>query len=114
VLVRPVLRNACLAVLVSAAVAAAEPRHVEIAITKHGFEPDRIAVVKDQEIELAFTRKTDSTCAKQIVIELGDGGRITKDLPLDTTVVVRATFRKTGELHYACSMDMVRGTVVVQ
>jgi plastocyanin domain-containing protein len=107
---------ACLAFLGGAGAAFAEPqpRHIDIAITKHGFDPDRITVAKDQAVELAFTRKTDATCAKQITLELGDGTKVSKDLPLDHAVVVPVTFHKAGELHYACSMDMVRGVVVVQ
>jgi plastocyanin domain-containing protein len=103
-----------LAALLGAAVAVADPRHIDIAVTKRGFEPDRISVVKGQEIELAFTRKTDATCAKQVTIEVGDGTTVTKDLPLDTPVAVKLAFKKTGELHYACGMDMVHGVVVVQ
>jgi plastocyanin domain-containing protein len=112
--VRRAVWSASVVALALVGSAAADPPHVDITITKHGFEPDHIAVVKDREVELAFTRKTDATCAKQVVIELGDGTKITKDLPLDKPVAVRATFRKSGELHYACSMDMVRGVVVVQ
>ena len=90
------------------------PKRVAIAITRQGFEPDRIAIAKDQELALAFTRKTDATCAKEVVIDLGDGKKITKQLPLDQTVEVRAVFHKTGELRYACAMDMVHGVFVVQ
>lgn len=98
------------------AVSSAEPtpQRATISITRQGFEPDKIAVKKDHAITLAFTRKTDATCAKQVVIELGDGKKITKDLPLDKTVEVRAVFHKTGELRYACGMDMVHGVLSVQ
>ena len=93
--------------------AAADPQRADISITRRGFEPDHVAVKKGEAITLAFTRKTDSTCAKQVVVELGDGNSIKKDLPLDQTVEVRATFAKTGELRYACGMDMVHGTLSV-
>jgi plastocyanin domain-containing protein len=101
-------------VLLLTAIAAADPQRADISITRHGFEPDHVAVKKGEEITLAFTRKTDSTCAKKVVVELGDGKSVTKDLPLDTTVEVRATFAKTGELRYACGMDMLHGTLTVQ
>jgi plastocyanin domain-containing protein len=87
---------------------------VEIAVTRKGFTPDHIAVKKDQPVILAFTRKTDATCAKNVVVELGDGKKVQKDLPLDKTVEVAATFSKAGELSYACGMDMVRGVLTVQ
>ena len=90
------------------------PQHVAIAITRQGFAPDHVTVHKDQPTTLAFTRKTDATCAKSIVVDVGDGKTVSKPLPLDQTVEVTATFHKTGELHYACGMDMLHGTLAVQ
>lgn len=63
---------------------------------------------------LVITRKTDSTCAKRVVVQLGDGKKIEKDLPLDKAVEVPATFAKKGELRYACGMDMISGVIVVE
>ena len=104
-----------LAVLIAlAGIAAADPARHDIAITKKGFDPDHVTVKKDEEVVLAFTRKTDATCAKEITIELGDGSKVTKQLPLDKTVEVRATFHKAGDLRYACAMDMLHGTISVQ
>jgi plastocyanin domain-containing protein len=108
------MRVVLLSLFTIVATAAADPQHADITITKRGFDPDRIAVRKGEEITLAFTRKTDATCAKQVVIELGNGKTIEKDLPLDKTVEVRATFTKTGELRYSCAMDMIHGTLAVQ
>jgi plastocyanin domain-containing protein len=93
---------------------AAAAKRVEIAVTRKGFTPDHIAVKKDQPVILSFTRKTDATCAKTVVVELGDGNKVQKDLPLDKTVEVAATFTKAGELSYACGMDMVHGVLTVQ
>lgn len=107
------MRFAPILLLASIASADSTPR-VDIAITRRGFEPDKVVVKKDQEIVLAFTRKTDSTCAKQVVINLGDGNKITKELPLDKPVEVRAVFHKAGDLRYACAMDMVHGVLTVQ
>ena len=87
---------------------------VEIAVTPRGFEPARIVIKRGQPMVLAFTRKTDATCAKSVVIDMGDGAKVTKDLPLDQPVEVAATFAKAGELRYACAMDMVHGVLVVQ
>lgn len=93
---------------------AVKPHRVDISVTGRGFAPDKITVKKAQPITLAFTRKTDSTCAKQVVIDLGDGTKIQKELPLDKTVEVVATFAKSGELRYACGMDMVHGVLLVE
>ena len=95
-------------------VAEPAPRRIPINITKQGFAPDRVTIHKDEAIVLAFTRKTDATCAKEIAVDLGDGKKVTKAVPLDETVEIPVTFHKTGELQYACAMDMVHGVVAVQ
>jgi plastocyanin domain-containing protein len=87
---------------------------VEISVTEQGFEPAKVTVDKGKPVTLAFTRKTDKTCAKEVVIDLGDGQKVEKQLPLDQRVEIPLTFGKTGELKYACSMDMVTGVIVVQ
>lgn len=104
---------ASLALAGTAAADKAAPTRVEISVTPKGFSPDHITVKKDQPIVLAFTRKTDKTCAKAVVVDLGGGKKVTKDLPLDKTVEVSATFAKTGELSYACGMDMIHGVMTV-
>ncbi len=90
------------------------PRRVEIIVTAKGFEPERVQVPAGQPLTLAITRKTDRTCAKRVVVQLGDGKKIEQDLPLDKTVEVPVTFSKKGELRYACGMDMISGVIVVQ
>jgi plastocyanin len=89
-------------------------RRVAITISAKGFGPDKIKVKKGESVTLAFTRKTDKTCAKQVILQLGGGKSVEKELPLDKTVVIEATFETAGELRYACSMDMYTGVVVVQ
>ncbi len=94
--------------------AAPPSSHVEIAVTDKGFEPDDVSVPAATPVTIVFDRKTDQTCAKQIVIDTGDGKKITKDLPLNTPVEIAATFPKAGKIGYACGMDMVKGTITVQ
>lgn len=90
------------------------PKRLEITVTPKGFEPDKLIVARAQPVLLVFTRKTERTCAKHVVIQLGGGKKVEKDLPLDTPVEVAATFAKAGELTYACGMDMVSGVITVQ
>lgn len=93
---------------------AAKARTVDIQITKSGFEPGGITVDKGEPVKLVFTRKTDETCAKKVVVHLGDGKKVEKALPLDQAVVVEGTFTSTGTLRYACGMDMIKGVVTVR
>jgi plastocyanin domain-containing protein len=86
---------------------------VAISVTEKGFEPENVSVPSGKPVTLVFTRKTDSTCAKEVVIPL-DGQKIEKKLPLDEAVAVEVTFPKAGQITYACGMDMVKGIVTVQ
>jgi plastocyanin domain-containing protein len=93
-----------------ATVAAEQPRTIEIAVTPKGFEPARVKVTKGQPLKRVVTRKTDETCATQIVIA---GENIEADLPLDKPVTLSFTPKRTGEIHYACGMDMITGVLEV-
>ena len=85
-------------------------RTVEIAVTEDGFVPSKIKAKKGEKLRLVVTRKTDSTCAKEIVIK--DHG-IDQPLPLGKAVTVELTPAKSGEIRYACGMDHVAGIVFV-
>jgi plastocyanin len=93
---------------------AKKPARFEIAVTKRGFEPDEIKVPAREPVTLVFTRKTDQTCTKSVVITLDDGKKLERELPLNKSVELPVTFAKAGSLTYACSMDMAKGTIVVQ
>ena len=93
---------------------AAPATRVEIDVTENGFEPGDVAVPANKPVTIVFDRKTDETCAKQIVLDTGDGHKIQKDLPLNTPVEIAATFPKAGKLGYACGMNMLTGTITVQ
>ena len=86
---------------------------LEVAITDKGFEPDKLEVKKGQPVELVFTRKTDQTCIKEVVLDTG-AAKIQKPLPLNKPVVIKTKFTKAGDLKYACNMNMFSGTVTVQ
>ena len=87
---------------------------IEITVTRSGFEPANISVPANKPVTLVFTRKTDGTCAKRVVVNVGDGKQLERDLPLDKPVELAVTFPRAGTLAYACSMDMVKGVIVVQ
>ena len=85
---------------------------IQMQVTEAGFEPNRIKVKKGAPVKLVITRKTDQTCAKEIVI---DEYKIHTKLPLDTPVTVAFTPTKSGELKYGCAMDkMVSGVLLIE
>jgi plastocyanin len=85
-------------------------RIVEVAVTDDGFAPSKIRARKGEKVRFVVTRKTDSTCAKEIVIE--DQG-IDRPLPLGEAVIVEFTPTKSGEIRYACGMGHVSGIVFI-
>lgn len=84
---------------------------VAIAVTEKGFEPADVTVPAGRPVTLVVTRKTDRTCAKELVI--ADRG-IHQDLPLGQAVEVRFTPDSAGVIRYACGMDMLSGRVIVK
>ena len=91
-----------------------QPRRIELSITEKGFEPNKVAVKKGEPVVLAFTRKTDKTCTKEVVLHVDDKRTIEKKLPLNTKVEIAVTFSAAGELGFACAMDMHKGVIRVQ
>jgi len=85
-------------------------RTVEMAVTDKGFEPAQVKVKKGEKLRFVITRKTDVTCATEIVIP--DHG-INTALPLGKAVTVELTPKKSGEIRYACGMGHVNGIIFV-
>jgi plastocyanin domain-containing protein len=85
---------------------------IVMSVTEKGFEPDQLTVQRGTPVKLLITRKTDQTCAKQIVV---DEYAVRADLPLNVAVHVAFTPTKSGTLRYGCAMDkMVGGVLTVQ
>jgi plastocyanin domain-containing protein len=82
---------------------------VQMTVTDAGFEPNTVKIKKGVPVKLVITRKTDKTCAKEIVI---DEYGINTPLPLGKAVTVAFTPTKSGELKYGCAMDKMIGGVL--
>jgi plastocyanin domain-containing protein len=81
----------------------------ELAVTVKGFEPANVAVKAGVPVTLVITRKTDDTCATEIII---DEPKVNVKLPLNEPVTVTFTPAKTGELKYGCAMNKMIGGVI--
>ena len=88
--------------------AAYAPR-VEMIVNEEGFVPSRVKARAGQPLTLAITRKTDKTCATEIVFK-GQEGKT--ELPLDKTVEVVFTPKASGEVAFGCGMGMMIGGVL--
>ena len=83
----------------------------EIAVTDTGFTPASITIPAGKAVTIVVTRKTDQTCAKEIVFP--DQG-IRKPLPLNEAVEISLPASPKGEMTYVCGMNMISGKVLVQ
>ena len=83
---------------------------VDVVVDKTGFVPAVIQAKVGEPLTLKITRKTDSTCAREIVIK---SAGINQPLPLNQTVSVTVTPKEKGEMRFACAMDHVAGKLVV-
>jgi plastocyanin domain-containing protein len=81
-----------------------------VSVTEKGFEPGRVEVPPDKDVVLRFTRKVKDTCADSVVVQ---GDPVKHMLPLDKPIDVPLRSPKSGEVRFACGMDMYRGSVVV-
>jgi plastocyanin domain-containing protein len=96
----------------------AKPRTVKpkvqrarVEITEQGYKPASIKLRKGIPARVTFLRKTDATCAKEVVISAYG---INRNLPLNEAVVVAFTPNKTGEFIFTCGMNMMRGKLIVK
>ncbi len=95
--------------------AAAKPplaNKVTMSVTDKGFEPADLRVKSGEPVELTITRKTEDTCATEIVVDEYD---IKTKLPLNEAVLVKFTPTKAGTLKYGCAMQkMLGGKIYVE
>ena len=89
----------------------AKARSVKIVVTEKGFEPATVSLRAGSRARLTFVRTTDKTCATEVVFP---SLKITRALPLNEPVLIEFTPAKTGEIGFACGMNMLRGAAVVR
>lgn len=90
--------------------ASPQAKAVELTVTEKGFEPSHVKVTNGEPLKLIVTRKTDNTCAKETVIP---DANLKAELPLNQPVTLSFTPRQSGEITYACGMNMITGVLEV-
>jgi plastocyanin domain-containing protein len=75
------------------------------------FSPASITVPQGKPVRLAFHRTDEPTCADEVVFP---DLKLRKKLPANATTVVELPPQQARTLSFACGMDMMKGTVVVQ
>lgn len=75
------------------------------------FTPSSVTVPANQPVRLHFRRTDEATCADEIVFpELN----LRKKVGANATVTFDLPAQKARTLTFACGMDMIKGTAVVQ
>jgi membrane fusion protein, heavy metal efflux system len=82
----------------------------EVAITAAGFEPASISLQRGVPARVTFTRRTDQTCATEVVVPAYG---VRRALPLNQPVTVSFVPAADGSV-FQCGMGMLSGTIVVR
>ena len=90
---------------------AAGPQEVQLTVTDRGFEPGRAEVLRGQALTLVVTRKTDQTCATEILIPALN---VRRALPLNQAVRIDIPAGVADTLNYICGMHMLDGTIAAK
>ena len=81
---------------------------VQILVTEKGFEPPVLNLAAGGPRRVTFLRKTDATCATEVVFPML---KITRKLPLNEAVTIDLPPSASGTLNYTCGMNMLKGQV---
>jgi len=85
-------------------------QEVEVTV-KGGYSPDLIHVQQGVPVRLVFDRQEGSDCTSRIVFP---DFQLSKSLPAFQRTSVEFVPDKAGEFGFACGMNMVHGTLVVE
>lgn len=83
-------------------------REVTITVDADGFNPAQVDIKRGEAIRLVFIRKIDKTCATRVLIP---DMKVDAELPLNKPVIVEISSEKTGEIGFACPMNMLKGKI---
>ena len=83
----------------------------KVVVSEQGYEPAKVTLRAGTPARITFVRTTDKTCGTEVVFP---SLNIKRALPLNEPVVVEFTPAKSGDIAFACGMNMLHGTVVVQ
>lgn len=85
-------------------------RRIDVEAGKSGYAPERIAGKPGEKLVLVFKRTVEGECLAEL--KTPDGKLV--QLPMNQTVEVPVTVPASGELAFACGMDMFKGVIVAQ
>ncbi|MCX5336710.1 heavy metal translocating P-type ATPase [Streptomyces sp. NBC_00140] len=85
-------------------------QHVEVTV-RGGYSPDVIRVRQGIPLELVFDRQESGECTSRVVFP---DLRVSAGLPAYTRTTVRVDPAEAGSFGFACGMNMIHGTLLVE
>lgn len=92
------------------AAATAVAQEAQVKVTDSGFEPARLVLKAGAPARITFMRTSERTCATAVEFP---SLKLRRDLPLKQPVIVDVALEK-GEVAFACGLNMLKGTVIVE
>ena len=86
-------------------------QQANVSVTEAAFNPQRLTLKAGVPARITFTRTSDKTCATEVVFAALN---IRRELPLNQPVAIEFTPDTPGEITFACGMNMLRGSLVVE
>jgi membrane fusion protein, heavy metal efflux system len=89
----------------------ASAQTAKVIVSEQGYEPAKVTLRAGTPARITFVRTTDKTCGTEVVFS---SLNIKRALPLNQAVTIEFTPAKTGEIAFACGMNMLKGVVVIE
>jgi manganese oxidase len=84
---------------------------IKVTVSKDGYTPAKLTVKAGQPVKLAFTRTDEENCGGTVLFPKL---KISAKLPVGQTVLVELPAQEKGELSFACGMNMLKGSLVIE
>ena len=82
-----------------------------VVVNEQGFVPAKVSLRAGMPARITFVRTTEKTCGTEVVFP---SLNIKRALPLNQPVQIEFMPSTTGEIAFACGMNMFKGVVVVE
>jgi RND family efflux transporter MFP subunit len=91
--------------------AAQDVQTAKVYVGEQGYAPAKLSLRAGIPARITFVRTTDKTCGTEVVFPTMN---IRRALPLNEPVAIEFTPSAAGDIAFACGMNMLHGTIVVQ
>ena len=85
-------------------------RSLPVTVSDLGYEPNTLEAKPKETVVVAFTRTSKSECGRYVQVE---GTDTQAELPLNETVNIPIEMPESGEVTFACGMNMMHGIIKV-